>query len=118
MDLDRAVAAHAQWKIRLRGAIANGDQLDAASVSADNCCELGKWLHGDARRLADPQGLIGDCTAKHAEFHRQAGQVARAINAKRMDDAERMLAPGTAYSNASNNVGVALLRLKRQIAPA
>ncbi len=48
MDLDQAVAKHAEWKVKFRKAISAKEQLDTASIAKDNCCELGKWLHGEA----------------------------------------------------------------------
>jgi len=50
MHLGNAIAAHDEWKSRFRTAIANGEMLDAATVSADNCCELGKRLSGEWSR--------------------------------------------------------------------
>ena len=41
IDLDAAVGAHAQWKIKLRAAIDRKDQLDAVTIGKDNCCDLG-----------------------------------------------------------------------------
>jgi methyl-accepting chemotaxis protein len=117
IDIESAVAAHAQWKVKLRSAIASGETLDARSISADDCCALGKWLHGDAKRLMAGRPAFADCLGKHAVFHREAGRVAEAINAKKMDVANAMLEGGTAYAQASSAVGVALGRLKRELAP-
>jgi methyl-accepting chemotaxis protein len=116
MDLDSAVAAHAEWKIKLRTAIDRGETLDVRVVSADNCCELGRWLSADAKRLMGASPTLPDCAAKHTAFHREAGKVAQAINARQMDQARAMLAAGAAYADASSAVGVALMRLKREVA--
>ena len=50
MDLDGALAAHADWKIKLRAAIDNHENIDVAKLSKDNCCAFGMWLHGEAKQ--------------------------------------------------------------------
>jgi len=49
MDLNQAGTAHAEWKVKLRMAIAKQEQLDAVTIGTDNACALGKWLHGAAK---------------------------------------------------------------------
>jgi hypothetical protein len=48
MNLDNAIATHARWKLKFRGAISAQETLDAATIGKDDCCEIGKWLHGVA----------------------------------------------------------------------
>lgn len=49
MDLNNAIAKHSEWKTKLRSAITRKETLDASTISKDNCCDLGKWLHGEAK---------------------------------------------------------------------
>jgi methyl-accepting chemotaxis protein len=116
LDLDSAISGHAEWKMKFRAAIAENETLDARSISADNCCLLGKWLHGDAKRLMSGDPGLQECITKHAAFHREAGKVAAVINQKRMAEASAMIGPGTPYTNASSDVGAAIIRLKRKLA--
>jgi len=120
MDLETAVSAHVAWKTKLRRAIANKEELDIATITRDDCCELGKWLHGDGRRefsslTSDAMEHFKDCTSKHALFHKEAGKVAKLINDKKYTEAEAVLGAGSAYANASSDVGVAIQRLKKDI---
>jgi methyl-accepting chemotaxis protein len=112
IDLDSAVKAHADWKLKLRNAATQQDTLDAATVSRDDRCVLGKWLHGPGRpsygHLPQFTGLI----AKHAEFHRQAGHVAQTINDGRYDQALSMIGGGTPFNEASSTVVVAIRQLR------
>ncbi len=112
IDLDTAVKAHADWKLKLRNAATDRSTLDAATVSRDDCCVLGKWLHGAGRpgygHLPQFTGLIG----KHAKFHQQAGQVAQTINDGHYDQALSMISSGTPFADASNNVVVAIRQLR------
>ena len=49
MDLDQAIAKHAEWKFMFRSAIFKKETLDVNSIARDDCCELGKWLHLEAK---------------------------------------------------------------------
>jgi hypothetical protein len=114
MDLDKAVQAHAEWKIKLRAAIAKRELVDAKQIGVDNQCALGKWLHGDAKAMYGKLPAYAECVARHAAFHAAAGQVAQAINAKAYKEATTMLDAGTPFMNASMAVGVALSNLKKE----
>ncbi|MBR7800872.1 CZB domain-containing protein [Undibacterium fentianense] len=114
MDLTQAVAKHVEWKTKLRAAIAKKEQLDEKTISADNCCDLGKWLHGAAKPSVGTLPAYKDTVLKHAAFHKEAGKVASAINAKKFTEAEAMLGNGTAYASASTAVGIAIANLKKE----
>jgi len=112
IDLASAVKAHADWKLKLRNAATQQDTLDAATISRDNCCVLGKWLHGAGR---PGYGHLPQFTAlieKHAEFHLQAGRVAQTINDGRYDQALTMISGGTSFNTASSDVVVAIRKLR------
>lgn len=115
VDLDQAIAAHAEWKVKLRVAIQNRAAIDAGLVSADDRCVLGQWLHGEARAKFGGKPAYVDCVAKHAAFHAAAGAVARRINAGDYEAASDMLGPGSAYASASTEVGAAINRLKKAV---
>lgn len=117
-DFDAAAAAHADWKSKLRSAIIKKETLDASTISKDNCCVLGKWLHGEGRSKHSTSAGFSDLIAKHQEFHKEAGAVAAKINAKAYDEAEKMLAGATPYGRASTAVGVALLMVKKSAGKA
>jgi Chemoreceptor zinc-binding domain len=114
MDLSEAMKAHAEWKIKFRTAIAKSDTMDVTTISADNCCALGKWLHGEAKIKFGRLKSHADCLARHATFHKEAGKVATMINVKKFDEAEAALNPNTPFFTASNNVVVAIGALKRE----
>ena len=118
MDLDSASQAHAAWKVKLRTAIAKQETLDARAIGADNCCELGKWLHGDAKAQLGRFASYRDCVTKHAAFHREAGAVAQAINQQDFAKAQQLLEAGTPYSLATSAVSSAILGLKKEAALA
>lgn len=114
MDLDQAIERHAQWKIKFRQAITNKETMDADTISKDNCCELGKWLHGNAKTKFGHLASQKECITKHAAFHTEAGKVAQAINAKNFTEATAMIESGTPYAAASGAVAVAITKLKKE----
>ena len=118
MDLNAATQAHSEWKIKLRMAISKKETLDAATISKDNCCALGKWLHGEAKQKFANYKSYGDCLSRHASFHREAGAVALVINKGDYAKAGAMLDGGTPYAAASNSVASSILAMKKELALA
>jgi len=119
IDLDKALEKHSEWKVKLRTAISKREQMDAATISRDDCCDFGKWLHQDVKSHLAHEPSYADCVSKHAAFHIEAGRVANTINAKKFSEAEAMLGNGSAFVSASTAVGVAIMRLKKDFnAPA
>ena len=112
VDIDAVIEAHRRWKVTLRQAIEDRSQVDTATLSRDDCCALGKWIYGDGQRLAQ-RPTFNTLVAKHAQFHRVAGQVGDLINQRRMRQAEDALAPGTPFSNATADVAKTLSTAKR-----
>jgi methyl-accepting chemotaxis protein len=116
MDLDNAVARHAQWKINLRSALGKREGVNADNIAKDNLCDVGIWLHGAAREQYGTLPQYITALHMHAAFHAEAAQVARRINARDYIAAERMLEPGTSYAAASKALTNAFLALKAEVA--
>lgn len=114
MDLNQAVERHTEWKTKFRLAISKKEAMDAEIIARDDCCDLGKWLHGESKPALGNLASHAECVKKHALFHIEAGKVARAINAKKYIEAEAMLNPNTSYWNASTAVVAAILHLKKE----
>ena len=114
MDLNEAIKAHGEWKMKLRGAIQSQSTLDVATIARDDCCALGKWLHGESRARFGALTSHKECIKHHAVFHKQAAQVATAINNGQYPEAEKMLGSGTPYIAASQAVVMAIGTLKRE----
>ncbi|NOT98531.1 MAG: CZB domain-containing protein [Sideroxydans sp.] len=112
MDLDLAIQSHSGWKIKFRTAISKKEVMDAMTIAKDNCCELGKWLHGEGKAQLGSLNCYADCVAKHAAFHIEAGKVANMINAKKFNDAQTMIDANTPYAKASLAAINAIMKLK------
>jgi hypothetical protein len=114
IDLNQAIERHAEWKVKFRKAITDKETMDADTIAKDNCCELGKWLHGDAKKKYGHLASHADCVKKHAAFHTEANKVAKTINAKNFTEATGMIETNTPYAAASNAVAVAIMKLKKE----
>ena len=114
MDFDKAMAAHADWKVKLRVALDNQDALDVDRICSDKNCDLGRWLHGEGRHQCGSAPSFGACIEAHAKFHREAGAVAATINRRDYVKAEQMLGIGSTFAETSTGVAVILRRLKRE----
>ena len=115
MNLDEAIAKHAEWKVKFRSAMERKEQLDQPTIQKDNCCQLGQWLYGEGAAHCGETAEFRYLVAKHKDFHVEAGKVALLINARNYPEAEKQLAMGTNYSKSSAEVASAILRLKKVI---
>ena len=114
-NLNKAIAAHSQWKIKLRNAALNKERLDASTIHRDDACVLGQWLYGDGEHMHGNKDSFQHLKHAHKEFHHAAGMVAETINGGQTDRAQRMLANGTPFANATQKVIKAIQSLRTQI---
>jgi aerotaxis receptor len=112
IDLNAAIAAHVQWKSKLRNAALRGEQLDVDQVSRDDCCTLGQWLHGAGRRQWSTRPAFTDLLGKHAHFHHEVGGVARLVNAGKREQALKSMEGGTGFTQATQATVVAIKTLQ------
>ena len=115
INLDNAIQAHANWRAKLRTAVAQKESLDADTVSRDDCCELGKWLHGAGSSQYGGKPSFVQLLESHRQFHQEAGKVARLINQGAYSEAEKQLENNTGFSNASQKVGAAVIQLAKEL---
>lgn len=110
MKFDDAIAAHSQWKVKLRMYISGtGEKHDPNVVCKDNLCALGKWIYGEgAKYKTDP--LFEPLRISHAEFHKVAAEVIRKVDAKDKTGAETLL--NGQYTTVSSQVVTAIIKMK------
>ncbi|MFO1399801.1 MAG: methyl-accepting chemotaxis protein [Steroidobacteraceae bacterium] len=114
-DFDGAIEAHRQWKVKLRTAIADHQQLDAEKICMDDQCPLGQWIHGPGGSRWGKQPTFVHLRTRHADFHRVAGGIATTINAGHYEDAERLVGAGSEFSRVSTDVTTLLTNAKRNL---
>ena len=114
-NLNKAISAHAQWKIKLRNAAMNHEHLDANTIHRDDACALGQWLYGDGEHVHGDKETFKHLRHAHKEFHHAAAMVAETINGGQTDRAQRMLGNGTPFANSTNKVIKAIQELRKQL---
>jgi methyl-accepting chemotaxis protein len=115
VDLEHAWQEHIEWKIKLGCAISEQAVMDIATISSDNCCELGKWLHGEGKVKYGSTPSFADCVSTHAVFHKEAGKVATAINLRKFAKAETIMA-SRSFLYTSGAVAISIVRLMQDAA--
>ncbi len=113
MNFDQALSADAELRAKMLTALRKKAKVDIGAISADSRCPLGKWLSGEGRAQFGKLASYRSCVAAHADFHRAAGTVAKTVNANKFNEAEGMLAPGTAFASTLKAVGTTLSALRK-----
>lgn len=115
INLDNAIKAHADWRTKLRAAASKSETLDADMIGRDDCCEVGKWLHGKGASSFGSRPTFVNLVAGHKSFHQEAGKIARIVN-QGSRNVDALMESGTPFAHASNEVTRLIVQLKREIA--
>ncbi len=107
LNFEEAIAAHQQWRVTLRNAILKRERIDVERLQRDDCCVLGRWLHGGGQRWSSTPGFA-ELVATHRTFHLEAGKIGQAVNQGQNERAEKLLAPGAPFVEAGKQVIQAL----------
>ena len=101
-EIKSAIAAHGQWKQKLRRAIDTGEcESTPERVKQDNNCAFGKWLHFRIDPSHKTSAHYREIVALHAEFHTAAGHVLElALNGEK-DQASKLIGLGSQFSKVS-----------------
>ena len=108
MKIEDAIKAHAQWKVKLTAYLMHPDgSLNPAAIAQDHLCELGKWVHGDAKRHSHLPEMVA-LRETHAQFHRAAAEVVRKIDSGAEHDQNKL-------TGFSSEFGVLSLKIVNQL---
>lgn len=110
LDMKAALDAHTRWTQRLAGKLngTNPENLDAATVSSDADCRLGKWIHGTAKKRFGQLPAYEELRQIHADFHRKAGEILHSVAEANSELARAYLRE---LRHQSGQVQLALVRL-------
>ncbi len=115
MNFDEALKTHVGWKMKLQGYLTKPDgSINVAELTADNRCELGKWIYGEGSHYA---GVPEYRTLKneHARFHKAAGSVVNRANAGQKVQGEIELGSSSEFASASQGVVSAIMMLRPKV---
>ncbi|MCF8152200.1 MAG: CZB domain-containing protein [Burkholderiaceae bacterium] len=114
-----AVDTHIKWKSRLQACIKgeSAETLTVDTASRDDQCTVGQWIHGiGGARFGDLPAFL-TVKARHADFHRCAGDVLAHAERGEQAQALHMLENGP-FAEASDRVVEAIVVLFERIKPA
>lgn len=94
LDINSAIVAHENWKIRLSAYLAgkSAEDLRPKVICFDDRCDLGKWLHGPARQQLGKYTSFHQLVAEHKNFHYHASNVVSLTQSGKIEEAGKMLA--------------------------
>ena len=108
-ELQQAILAHGQWKVRLESAIATGkSEFRPETVKPDNNCVFGKWFYGLPESEKNSK-FYAEVKDLHAQFHLAAAKVLELAIAGKPDEAMKLMTEGE-YIRSSAKLILALGR--------
>lgn len=115
IDIDAAISAHENWKLRLASYIAGTSQeaLQPDVVCLDDQCLLGKWLHGSGKSSLGRHQSFAMLVGRHKQFHIEASNVVTLKQASQFERAHEVLNGN--YARASRQVIWLLKNLRNNL---
>jgi hypothetical protein len=108
--LDKAIAAHAAWKARLRKTATTGI-CDITNTKADNQCDLGKWLYGTELSAQEKQSPHYRTVKQlHADFHKEVARIIDLATSGQKGAAEAAIGMDSKYVEISSTLTSALVK--------
>jgi methyl-accepting chemotaxis protein len=112
MDFNQAIAAHADWKIKLSSYLRKPDgTLNPADIAPDNKCDLGKWIAGEGAKFSSLQ-QFSSLKEQHARFHKAAAEIVRRADTGEKIGDEVALGARSEFGHASAAVVQAIMGMK------
>jgi len=118
LDFKGAIEAHQRWKIRLHDVIEgrSEEELDPAMVARDDCCALGKWIHGAGGTNFAEHPEFTELKRRHAHFHVCAGHVLILAQSGRKREANEEIVHGE-FARISREVVMNLAQMYTRLKP-
>jgi hypothetical protein len=112
-QINKAIAAHGMWKVRLRQAVHEGkSEFTVARVSVDNQCDFGKWLYSlpPTDHQSPSWKKVHDA---HAKFHKEAAHVLELALSGSKAEAESGLGNEAPFTKISVELTGAMMEWKK-----
>ena len=121
LDFASALAAHQAWRARVLDLLAKPDKEevpDPVTVGRDDCCTLGRWLHGEGKTRFGVGPQFAILVAEHRGFHRTAAEIVGLLQARKLEEASRLIAgPFTEQSARIEALLSGSIHLREQAEP-
>jgi hypothetical protein len=118
-EFDKAIAAHGQWKTRLKQAIESSTiDVPVATIAMNNQCAFGKWLYSPTLTPEDKTTPhYKTVTELHTQFHKAAAKIAALAVAGKKADAKQLLEINGDFATISGQLTGALMVWKKSFVP-
>ncbi len=116
-EIAAAIAAHGQWKVRLKDAISTGSiGVSIDTIRVDNQCAFGKWFYGPTISAEiKSSSHYKNIKELHAQFHKVAASVAELAIAGKKDEAEKALSVTSEFAGISSTLTKAMMDWKNAV---
>ena len=118
-EFDKAIAAHGQWKTRLKQAVESSTiDVPVATIEMNNQCAFGKWLYSPALTPEDKTTQHYRTVVElHTQFHKAAAKIAALAVAGKKPEAEKLLGLGGDFATIFAQLTGALMAWKKSFVP-
>ncbi len=113
LNIDKAIASHGMWKMRLRNAIkTHTSEFDVAFVKSPHNCEFGKWLDKDKFFLSSHQeySIIFDL---HKKLHFETARIMDLALSRKDKEASAAIAIGSDFATLSSKLTITMMNWKK-----
>ena len=93
LDFEMAIAAHENWKLRLRSFLAgtSSEKFVAEEICFDDRCDLGKWIYSTGRSQLGTFPGFTALMGHNKMFHYAASNVVGLAQVGKIDEAGKIL---------------------------
>jgi hypothetical protein len=106
LDIQAAMAAHENWKLRLMAYLDGTSKEDfvAEVICFDDRCDLGQWIHSTGKASLGKYPGFTALMGHHKMFHYAASNVVALTKSGKVQDARKMLdGQFVSFSKSVNN---------------
>lgn len=117
-NIDKAIASHGMWKMRLKKAIeTQTSEFEVAFVRSPHNCEFGKWLDKD-KPVLSKYSYYNEVFNLHKQLHEETARIMQLALSARKEEATKAIAVGSTFSAISAKLTLTMMNWKKGIAAA
>ena len=114
-NIDKAIASHGMWKMRLRNAIkTHSSEFEVAFVKSPHNCDFGKWLNSD-KAMLNKFTEYNQIIELHKDLHLETARIMELALAAKDAEASAALVIGSKFASLSSKLTITMMKWKKQI---
>lgn len=117
-NIDKAIASHGMWKMRLKNAIeTQTSEFEVSFVRSPHNCEFGKWLDQD-KPVLSKFSYYTEVFSLHKQLHEETARIIQLALSSRKEEASKSIAVGSTFSSLSAKLTLTMMNWKKELAVA